>query len=114
MGKWDAGVSEAIREAKMSTSERTWTSKHDRPDGYEYYCNDPITIIPGIGEKSAKILNQVNIFNISDCVQHPEHLQYLQGSTRMNTSIRNKIKATLDKYKINEGSCPEKYQFVDH
>ena len=56
----------------------------------------------------------MNIFKISDCVQHPEYIRNLQGSMTMITSIRNKIRATLDDHTINEGSCPEKYQYVDH
>ena len=52
MGKWEEGVRNAIEIAKKSKSERTWTSKHDRPEGKELYEEDPVTVIPGIGKKA--------------------------------------------------------------
>ena len=63
MGKWDDGKKQAIEHAKKSKSERTWTTKHDRPVGCELYEEDPVIAIHGIGEKSEKILNDAGIIS---------------------------------------------------
>ena len=41
IGKWDDGVRLAIENAKKSKSERTWTTKHDRPEGKNYTSMTP-------------------------------------------------------------------------
>ena len=114
MGKWDNGVRLAIKNAKKNTSECTWTTKHDRPEGKELYETDPISVIPGIGKKSEIILKNAEIFTVSDCVEYPELLDNLNGSPRMVSTIKNRIQTTITGFGVNRGSCPPEYQFVEN
>ena len=114
MGKWDQGVSNAIELAKKSKSERTWTTKNERPEGKELYEEDSVTVIRGIGKKSERILHEASIFKVSDCIKYPEKLNELNGTNHITSMIKSKIETALVGLGINKGKCPKEYEFIDH
>ena len=65
MGKWEEGVELAKMNARKSTR-RTWLTKRDCPLGKEIFMNDPIAILPEIGEQRGIYLNECGIFYVCD------------------------------------------------
>ena len=111
MAKFGEGYETAIMKAKKSKS-RTWVTKQKRrPQGHEYYHDDPVKMIPKIGNERAKALNKCGISTLLDCVTHPERMDNL---TSEKETIVNAIKNVLDNNKINEGTCPNEIMTIDH
>ena len=108
MGKWEEGVEYARKSKK-----RTWLTKRGCPLGKEISMNDPIRILPEIGDNCGIYLNECEIFYVCNAVNHSEYLNNLLASKAVTMAIKRIVRDGLAG-KINKGTCPSKYGQVDH
>ena len=82
-----------------------------RPEGHEYYENDPISHIPKIGKTRRTALNRCGISTINNYINHPETMEHLTSEKEF---IERTIKDGLGTKIINPGNCPEEIDNIDH
>ena len=89
MGKWKKLVSQAIMQAKNSTT-TYWVSKSPRPAGKEIFEFDELLNVPRIGRKTANLLNKIGLFTVKDvmdCINIDDTLESLSVSDNRRKSI---------------------------
>ncbi|MCH2218669.1 MAG: hypothetical protein MK076_11495, partial [Flavobacteriales bacterium] len=111
--KWDEGIEIVKRKARESDPDSSWVTKRDRPLGKDLYANNPIAILPRVGEVTETKLNEVGIFTVGDYINNKDAVESILDS---NPAKIKKIKKLKDETAggVRNGSCPEKYEKIDH